>query len=100
MKLETLNRVLLSRVSLSCTMRLANVGLSLHDNERRRRRRPSILLEDGFHLLLETGKRLLMEKRGSVPYDPIVQKSGYNICLENGNRLILENGCALLLEHS
>lgn len=99
MKSVQLDSIHLAKVKLDSVLRLELLG-----NRARSNATPSLrvngclILENGFHFLLENGKHLCMEKRGAVEYPSSPKPKNAAFRLENGHYLLLENGHKLTLE--
>lgn len=57
-----------------------------------KKKRPAFCLENGFHLKLECGRDMLIEKNGTMEYEVSTPTIRDIILLENGCGIILEQG--------
>lgn len=87
------------KIVLPFRIKMGRASLNLSRDDSRHRRRPAILMENGFSFLLENGKRLLMEEDGTKAFHIPAQPTS-SLLLENCSRLLLENGCAISLEQT
>lgn len=79
---------------------IQRVVMSFHRPDANTREKPLLVLESGFHFLLENGGRIRLERDGTRPFPPPPPKVFPSLMLENGNSLLLEDGFKIKLENN